>query len=109
MHYSTLKNLNNNISLPYCLAEGFTEVLPAQQLDPLIAQCKQVQDEYGMLNDAHTAAERARQFLQAAQDNGTPVHAKAVEAYAHEQSRLAETQLNVWRIPLAPLLEDFGS
>jgi hypothetical protein len=35
------------------------------------------------------------------------VHTKAIEAYAHEQARLAETQRIAWRAHMAPLLEDF--
>jgi hypothetical protein len=58
------------------------------------------------MNDAHVACEQAHGFVQAAQREGKAVHVKAIEAYAHEQARLAEAGRQTWRVHLAPLLED---
>jgi CHAD domain-containing protein len=89
------------------LAEGLREVLPADETQEWVQRCKQAQNALGALNDAHMADDYARKFVQSAQAEGKPVHLKAIEAYAREQARLAETQLLAWRNHLAPLLEDF--
>ena len=87
------------------LAEGLSEVLPEHEISEWVTRCKQAQAALGALNDAHMACEQAQDFVQSAQDAGRPVHTKAIETYAHEQARLAETQLMLWRTHLAPLFE----
>jgi CHAD domain-containing protein len=89
------------------LAEGLSEVLPEAEIQEWVTRCKQAQDALGAMNDAHMACAQAQGFVQSAQDEGRRVHTKAIEAYAQEQARLAETQLTMWRTHLTPLLEDF--
>ena len=42
------------------LAEGLREVLPETEMNEWVARCKQAQDEFGAMNDAHLACEQAQ-------------------------------------------------
>jgi CHAD domain-containing protein len=114
--------------------DAFREVLPQDEVGSVIARCVAAQDEYGAINDAHTAAVRARKFAShppaqrvrrerrpAARAGGRgpartrrsegaqnvvelPVATRGVLTYAAAQEEVVAARMADWRAFLEPLL-----
>ena len=84
------------------VTDALREVLPAEQVESVLAACVAAQDALGAINDAHTAAGAALRFL-AEQDVRQEV-ARGVVGFAEAQQRTIGQRLQGWRISLEPLL-----
>lgn len=86
--------------------ESFREVLPARQVDELLAVVTRMQDHLGLLNDADVAATATREWLMSAASGLAPAVRQAAGAYLiareAEMPRLRRSFPVVWRRVAGP-------
>ncbi len=87
------------------VSEGFSELLPAEQLAQIENACAAAQRAYGELVDAHLSAQRALHFVagyRTAYADALVIH--AVLAFAQAQQQVVDEHLSRWRLRAESLL-----